>query len=168
MKKIETERKYVILKPDINVLMAEAEFTISKITQIYVADSEKTHRIRKRVYSDGRVEYTENTKRRISKMSVIEGEEEISSERFSELSLDIEPKTRPIEKTRMTFVRRGKIYEIDVYPEWQKCCILEVELESEDEVIEFPSFISVVKEVTGMREYSNHSMAFSFPPEPEQ
>ena len=168
MKKIETERKYVILKPDINVLMSEAEFTISEITQIYVADSEKTHRIRKRVYSDGRVEYTENTKRRISKMSVIEGEEEISSERFSELSLDIEPKTRPIEKTRMTFVRSGKVYEIDVYPEWQKCCILEVELESEDEVIEFPSFISVVKEVTGMREYSNHSMAFSFPPEPEQ
>lgn len=168
MKKIETERKYVILKPDINVLMSEAEFTISEITQIYVADSEKTHRIRKRVYSDGRVEYTENTKRRISKMSVIEGEEEISSERFSELSLDIEPKTRPIEKTRMTFVRSGKVYEIDVYPEWQKCCILEVELESENEVIEFPSFISVVKEVTGMREYSNHSMAFSFPPEPEQ
>ena len=114
MKKIETERKYVILKPSVSRLMQENGFTKSEITQIYVADSEKTHRIRKRVYSDGKIEYTENTKMRISKMSVIEGESEISEEQFKSLSAEIEPNTSPVKKTRLTFSRFGKVYEIDV------------------------------------------------------
>ena len=42
---------------------------------------------------------------------------------------------------------------------------MEVELESEDERMELPEFIRVIKDVTGLRDYSNHSMAHSFPAE---
>ncbi len=165
MKKIETERKYVIVKPDIALLRCEAGYTESKITQIYLIDEEKTHRIRKREYPDGVIEYTENTKRRISPMSVIEGEESISRERFSELSANIDPRTRPIEKTRVTFLYSGRIFEMDVYPFWERTAVLEVEIEREDERIDIPPFIKLVKDVTGIREYSNHSMAYRFPRE---
>ncbi len=163
MKKIETERKYVIIKPNVNVLMSQNGFTSSDITQIYLFDKDKTHRIRKRIYSDGKEEYTENTKRRISSLSSIETEEEISRERFCELERQIAPNSSAVQKTRITFSYSGKVFEVDIYSEWDNTCILEVELENENEQIDFPDFISVVRDVTGDRKYSNHSMAYEFP-----
>ena len=165
MKKIETERKYVIQKPDMTLISMEQGFAESKITQIYLSDREITHRIRRREYPGGRVEYTENTKRRISVMSVVEEESEISREEFERLSAMIDPKTQPVEKTRVTLSYSGRVLEIDIYPAWDNTCILEVEIDREDEEISLPSFIRLIKDVTGMREYSNHSMAYNFPPE---
>ena len=165
MKKIETERKYVIVKPDVNLLMSQNGFTSSDITQIYLFDKEKTHRIRKRVFSDGREEYTENTKRRISALSSIETEEEISCEKFCELMRQIAPNSSAVQKTRITFEYCNKVFEVDIYPKWDKTCILEVELENENEQIAFPDFINTVRDVTGDRKYSNHSMAYEFPKE---
>lgn len=165
MKKIETERKYVIQKPDIRILESQSGFTSSEIEQIYLLDSEKTHRIRKRVFTSGTVEYTENTKMRISLMSSVESEREIGENEYKELSLNIEPGSRAVIKRRITFEYLSKIFEIDIYPEWDKRCILEVELDSEDEKIEFPPFIKIIDDVTGKREYSNHRMAYKFPEE---
>ena len=141
MKQIETERKYIIEKPDISILQSKNNFTSSEIVQIYLSDSEKTHRIRKRVFADGCVQYTENTKRRISTMSSLETEREISEDEFLALSKNIEPHSQPVIKTRITFEYLSKTFEIDVYPRWKSTCILEVELPSEEEKIAFPSFI---------------------------
>ena len=165
MRKIETERKYVIEKPDIEALMSQNDFTSSEIEQIYLLDNEKTHRIRKRVFSNGTVEYTENTKMRISHMSSVESEREIGENEYKELSASIEPGSHAVIKRRVTFEYLSKVFEIDIYPEWQKCCILEVELESEEEKIDFPTFIKIIEDVTGNREYSNHRMAYKFPKE---
>ena len=168
MKKIETERKYIISKPDMSIVARQEHFTESDITQIYLVDTEQTHRIRKRVYGDGTVEYTENFKRRISSMSFVESEENISRELYEELRLKCDPKTIPLEKKRVTFFYLGKTIEIDIYPNWESTCILEVELDRECEDVSFPSFIRVMRDVTGMREYSNHSMAHRFPNEPTE
>ena len=98
-------------------------------------------------------------------MSCIENERKISAEEYSDLSLRIEDGARPLAKMRITFSFRGKTVEIDTYPEWGKTAILEVELEREDEDIELPEYITVVKDVTGEKAYSNHSMAHNFPKE---
>ena len=164
MQKIETERKYVILIPDRSLLVTMPNFTESEITQIYLEDEKATHRVRKRSYFD-RVEYTENVKLRIGKLSSAEREEEITQERFNILSKHIQTGTHPVIKRRSTFEYGGRILEIDVYPEWKSTCIMEIELESEDEVPSLPDFIRVVKEVTADRRFSNHSMSKSFPEE---
>ena len=167
MKKIETERKFIIEKPDIDILKFQKGFTSSEITQIYLTDSEKTHRIRKRSYSDGYTEYTENTKKRISQMSVIECESVISESEFNVLKSSIESGSSVLQKTRVTLDFLDKTLEIDIYPQWHRCAVLEVEIDREDEKIELPHFIKVIKDVTGFREYSNHSMAYKFPSEDE-
>ena len=167
MKKIETERKYIIKMPDISRIESEKGFTSSEIVQIYLSDSEMTHRIRKRVYRCGKEEYTENTKRRISAMSSVESEREISENEFLKLMENIEPHSRPLKKTRITFEFSSKILELDIYPEWKKTCILEVELEGENEKIVLPEFLEIIEDVTGKREYSNHRMSFEFPKEIE-
>ena len=162
---IETERKYVIEKPDIEILARQNGFTESEITQIYLNSELSTHRVRKRVFSDGRVELTENKKVRISRMSSEEYESEISKEAFLGLSQNIEIGSKPLYKTRRTFLYEGKVFELDYYHEWKNSCIMEVELSSEEEEIKLPPFIKILADVTGIREYSNHSMAHSFPEE---
>ena len=164
-KQIETERKYIIEMPDIDALRKMKDYTESEITQIYLIDDMgKTHRIRKREYKDKTVFY-ENIKTRISAMSVIEEEGEISDSRYLDLSKKIDPRSAPVYKKSITFAYGAHTLEIDIYPEWKKTAILEAELGSEDEIPDFPPEIKIILEVTGDKCYSNHSMSFGFPAE---
>ena len=162
---IETEKKYIIEKPNIKELERQNGLTESEITQIYLNSQIATHRVRKRSFSDGRVEFTENKKVRISRMSSEEYESEISESDFLELAKNIENGVRPLHKTRKTFLYGNKTIELDYYPEWENTCVMEIELESENESIEIPDFIKIIADVTGEREYSNHAMAHNFPKE---
>ena len=162
---IEIERKYVIAIPDISELQKEEGYTSSDIVQIYLKSSPRvTHRVRSRTRG-GVTKYTETQKMRISGMSAYEDEREITENEFLTLRENIDPDTKPIIKTRHTFLYRGQLFEIDVYPNWQRCAIMETELPSEDTVVEIPSFISIIKEVTGIKAYSNASMSRVFPSE---
>ena len=162
---IEIERKYIIKKPACSSLAAMPEYTERDITQIYL-DSPlgTTHRVRSEKY-EGKTVYTETKKIRIDKMSVNEIETEISESRFVELCQCIKLGTRPINKTRRSFVYNGQVFEIDIYGEWEHTCIMETELPSRDTVVEMPDFIEIVKEVTGIYGYSNAAMAENFPEE---
>ncbi|MBE6635654.1 MAG: hypothetical protein E7617_05595 [Ruminococcaceae bacterium] len=165
MKSIETEIKLIIEKPDAALICAMPDYTESEILQIYIASPDATHRVRRRAYSDGRVEYTENKKRRISKMSSVEEEREIGKSEFELLARSIESGASPVIKTRRTFSYGGRTVEIDSYPAWKNSCILEVELPSESDIPKLPECIRVLLDVTGDKKYSNHSMAHSFPEE---
>lgn len=162
---IETEYKFIIEKPDVETLKSMPDYTESKITQIYLASQNTTHRVRRREYSDGNVIYTENKKVRISKMSSTEFEREIDEAEYVALSRGIEDGAAPLFKIRRTFLYGGKTFELDFYDAWGKSCVMEVELEGEDEKIDFPPFIKILRDVTGNKSYSNHSMAHRFPEE---
>ena len=82
-----------------------------------------------------------------------------------ELSSGIEKGASPLWKIRRTFSLGGLVYELDYYDAWEKSCIMEVELPSESEKLAIPPFITVVRDVTGDKRYSNHSMAHLFPKE---
>ena len=162
---IEIERKYVISMPDICAMQSEEGYTSSDIEQIYLKSSPRvTHRVRCRT-KGGVTKYTETKKMRISGMSAIEDEREITENEFESLRESIDPDTTPIIKTRHTFVYRGQLFEIDIYPGWKSCAIMETELPSEDTEVEIPSFINIIKEVTGIKAYSNASMSRVFPKE---
>ena len=164
-KHIETERKYIIRKPDVKFLEGLEGYTVSEITQIYLSLSkEKTDRIRKRVFPS-RTDYTRTVKLRVDKMSNIENEREITEEEFTELSAYMREDTVPLSKTRHTFSYLGKTFEIDIYPYWERSCIMEVELDFSDRDVTLPPFIEIIREVTGDRTYSNALMSKSFPSE---
>ena len=164
---IETERKFIILMPDISKLADFKDYRADAIEQIYLpAEEGRTHRIRSRRTSDG-VIYTETEKIRISKSSAIEKEGEITEERFLSLRKEMLYGTAVINKTRHSFEYRGQVFEIDIYPEWKRTAIMEAELPDENASFEVPSEIKIVREVTGDRNYSNAGMARVFPPEDE-
>ncbi len=162
---IEIERKYIIKMPDTEKLKSAEEYTVSEIEQIYLNSSPQiTHRIRKR--KKGKITtYTETKKIRIDRVSAYEDEREISASEYETLSKNARRNTRPVRKVRHTFVYENQLFEIDVYPKWKSICIMETELRRRDERVRFPSFIKIIKEVTGEREYSNAKMAECFPKE---
>ena len=162
---VEIERKYIIAMPDIDILSCQPEYTRSEITQIYIKSAPgETHRVRRRAYSD-RVCFYETQKMRLDHISSTEIEGEISPERFDELALGMIEGTKPVVKTRHTFLYVGHTFEIDVYPEWRSTAIMETELRSREERAQMPEFIKILREVTGEKTYSNASMASAFPPE---
>lgn len=162
---IEIERKYVIELPDFSRLREMSGYTVSEITQIYMPTVlGVSHRVRRRITREGTV-YTETKKQRIDAMSAYEDEREIDESRYEALVGMRDTALRPITKHRHTFEYRGQLFEIDVYPEWKKSCIMETELDERTRTVEMPDFIRVIRDVTGMREYSNHSMAAQFPKE---
>ena len=162
---IEIEKKYIIKMPNISILKVQTGYTESSILQIYLPCAEgETRRIRKRVRA-GEATYTETRKIRIDKMSSNEIEREITESEFSLLSQNILESTRPIEKTRYTFIYKEQLFEIDVYPEWKHTAIMETELDSRERTVDFPQFLEIVKDVTGDKSYSNRGMSHTFPKE---
>ena len=58
---------------------------------------------------------------------------------------------------RLTY--QNQYFEIDVYPFWQDKAIMEIELSNQDEKIEFPKEIKVIREVTDDDNYKNANLA---------
>lgn len=162
---IEIERKFVIAMPEPEALSSRDGYTSSDIDQTYlVSEPHVTRRVRARSYGD-RTVYTETKKVRIDKSSAYEDERTLTEAEYLSLLSEIVPGTVTLRKTRHTFTYKGRVFEVDVYPEWKRSCILEVELERADEVIEMPDFIDVIDEVTGDKRYSNAAMSREFPKE---
>lgn len=164
---VEIERKYIIKMPCEQILAEQDEYNKSEILQIYLPSvAGETHRIRRRVYSDKTV-CTETRKIRLDRMSSTEIEGEIDEQRFLALSENILECSSPITKTRHTFVYCGQLFEIDVYPAWKNTAIMETELDAREREVEIPSFLEIVREVTGDKAYSNAGMSRHFPAEDE-
>lgn len=162
---VEIERKYIIAKPSLDYISTLDGYTASAITQTYLlSDAGVSSRVRRREFESG-VIYTETKKIRIDGMSAIEDEREISESEYRMLLSCRDTSLNPIHKVRYTFTNEGKTFEVDVYPEWKSTAIMEIELDEYDEKFTVPGFIKIIKEVTGERRYSNHSMAKSFPEE---
>lgn len=156
---IETEHKYIIKMPSLEALSEMAGYYSDDIVQIYIpSEIGATHRIRSR-RGRGRVIYTETEKIRIDKMSSVENEREIGESEFIALSKTMLEGTRPVVKTRHTFEYRAQIFEVDVYPEWDKFAIMEAEVQDARVTFDIPDAIEVVREVTGDGRYSNASIS---------
>ncbi len=161
---VETERKFLIIRPDTDILDMQTGVRRLEITQTYLEYEGVTERRIRKITENGRVTYVHTRKTPISgsKLSRLEEECEISEEEY--LSLMKECITE-LSKIRYAFPYAGHIIEIDIYPheiggdELEGYAVLEAELESADEIIEFPHFITIVEELTGTRKFSNKAMA---------
>ena len=70
------------------------------------------------------------------------------------------PNKRTIHKLRRCFVWNNRYFELDTFVEPQlPHLLLEIEDVSEEEVLEFPPFLKVVKEVTNDPNYYNANLA---------
>ena len=157
---MEIERKYLIARPDLQMLEQMPNCERVDIVQTYLKsdDPSEERRIRQRG-SNGNYIYFMTRKRKATGIKRVEIEERLSQEEYISLIVEADPAYRPIHKERYCLSANGLYYEIDIYPEWKDKAIMEIELHSEDQEIVFPDEIDVIREVTGDPAYSNHELA---------
>lgn len=162
---IEIESKYVVEMPNIEELLHKFGATKVDILQYYLIPENEGEELRLRQRGiDGGYIYV-LTKKRGRGKSRIETEKRIPHQKFLELLMRVDTSLRPIRKVRYCFVYKNLYFELDVYPFWNKQAILEIELSSEDQSIELPDFIKVVREVTEDDSYKNYQIAREIPEE---
>lgn len=166
--KPEIERKWLIDRPSEALLAAQPDAAPSQIVQTYLlAEQGLSRRIRART-ADGITVCTRTTKRRIDAMTADEDEAIISADEYRALLAQADPACRPIEKTRWCIPYAGQLLEIDLYPFWPHQAVLEIELPSPDAAVCLPPWLTVRREVTGNRIYSNHSLSRAIPNEDDE
>ena len=161
----EIERKFLIRRPEQAYLEASGEST--EILQTYlIGEPGETTRVRKRWKGD-EVRYILTVKSRVSAMRQIEREREVSEAEYERLLEKADPDRKPVRKQRWVVDYHGQRFEIDLFPFWKKQAYLELELRDEDQKIEFPPALDVIREVTGDARYTNRALARAIPEEDE-
>ena len=149
------ERKYIV------ELTGEIPNCIeSEITQTYlVAEPGCEVRLRCRGWQ-GKNVYVHTTKKNISDTEQLETERQISKNLYSSLLQQADPYRQMIQKTRMSFIWKGQYFELDKFHKPVKgLMILETKGIAEKESVNFPPFIKVLQDITGMQKYYNYNIA---------
>ena len=100
-------------------------------------------------------------------MKRVETERRINQAEYLTLLMNADTALKQIRKTRYCLSFSNQYLEVDIYPFWQQCAILEIELSEENQEIIFPDFIQVIREVTSDLRYTNHALAENIPKESE-
>ena len=156
---LEIERKYLIKIPDLEKI--ERSFEVKKYTiiQTYLESSgREERRVRKRSCDDV-TEYFYTEKVFLTSVSRIENEKIITKSEYESFLLDKKKDTPPVEKIRYVIPWEDHFVEIDIYSFSDDYCTAEIELKDENDSVQLPPFLEVIKEVTGIKEYSNSHIA---------
>lgn len=155
----EIERKFLIEHPDIALLEKQPNCQKVEIIQTYLrSDENKEIRIRQRG-TQGSYIYFKTVKKYVTPTTRVEMEERLSEKEYLKLLMEADTSMHQIRKTRYCLSENGQYFEIDLYPFWKDQAIVEIELLSEEQEIQLPSFLHVIKEVTDDDSYKNASLA---------
>ena len=158
-KPYEIERKFLIKYPNLDVLNNSKLFKKSEIIQTYlISTKDEETRIRQSGLN-GYFTYTKTTKKKLSGIRRIEIEKRITKDEYLNLLLQIDTSKKQIRKTRYRFVYNNQYFEVDIYPFWKDRAIMEIELKNENQKVQIPDFIEVIKEVTDDDNFKNSSLA---------
>ena len=149
------ERKYVV------ELVGEIPHCIeSEITQTYlVAEPGCEVRLRRRAWQ-GKNVYVHTTKKNLANGEELVTERQIRSNLYQSLLQQADPYRQEIQKTRKSFIWKGQYFELDNFQRpVSGLMILETKGITEQEAVNFPPFIKVVKDVTGDAHYYNYNIA---------
>ena len=130
-----------------------------EIIQTYLkSDNDDEIRIRQRGIN-GNYIYFKTIKKKIDNLKRVEIEKRLSQSEYLDLLMDADPTKRPIRKTRYCLVYKNQYFEIDLYPFWDDKAIVEIELNDENQDIELPKQLKLIKEVTNDLNYKNSALA---------
>ncbi len=162
----EIESKFIIRMPDLAQLERMPNCKKVEIIQTYLISHDPNVELRIRQRGrDGSYIYIKTAKTTVSNGKRIETEQRITKDEYLRLLMDADTSLRQIRKNRYCLTENNLYFEIDVYPFWEHQAILEVQLNSSEQHVVFPPYLTILREVTHDHSYKNHSLARSIPPE---
>jgi CYTH domain-containing protein len=156
-KNYEIERKFLVEFPDVEKLDVRKRIGIK---QTYLSDGESHSQRRvRRLDENGRVYYTYTEKVFLTPVTREENECTIELEDYKRLLKEAKKEFKPVEKVRYAFNYHDQLFELDTYPFSDKLAIMELELKSAEQEIDFPDNVRVIKDVSADKRYSNSALA---------
>ncbi len=164
---LEIERKFLI-KPPLTFqnmkLVWHHAITVEHIYQLYLrSDKGVTRRLRVlSEFGSKEYKYIHTIKTNVASGINEEDEKEISLDEYQEWGSSVyrDMAKAPIFKTRYTFNYKNQVFELDLFEkELEGLAVLEIELDSMDDKVELPPFLSIAREVTHDEKYRNSKMA---------
>jgi len=155
-KSLEIERKFLIEYPDIDLLTKNYIMCPVDIAQYYIKNESANERVRKRGNKDHAM-YFHTIKKRLSDTTRLEIESRISEEEYLKTIEGMTSK-KYITKTRYLIYYKKRYFEMDIFPFWDDKALLEIELEDENEFVEYPDLINIIKEVSDDDSYNNSNL----------
>ena len=156
---VENKRRFLIEYPDIAWLEKNPTCRRVEIIQTYlVSQNDEEVRVRQSG-SKGHYVYYRTSRRSIPGQKAIEVERRLTNNEYLTLLMDADTSRRQIRKTRFCLTYKNQSFEIDVYPFWQKQAIAEIELTGDTADVSFPEEITVIREVTGDKDYETSALS---------
>ncbi len=156
-KAYEIEKKFLVDFPELNKLNVTRRIEILQ-TYLNNGENQAQRRVRKIIENDN-LKFTYTEKLFLTAVVRQEMEYEINRAEYERLIVQAREDCAPIEKVRYCFAFRDQLFELDTYPFSDKLAILELELNSPEQLITFPDNVNVIKEVTDDGLYSNAALA---------
>lgn len=155
----EIERKFLIEYPDIKWLNSYKKCERIEIIQTYLkSNTDDEIRIRQRGIN-GNYLYFKTIKKNINNIKRIETEQRLTKEEYLDLMMQVDTSKKQIRKTRYCLLYKNQYFEIDIFPFWKDKAILELELSHENDEINPPKQLKIIKEVTHDKRYKNYNLA---------
>ena len=102
-------------------------------------------------YPDGSYVYVQSVKKRVSETEFIETERQISPYQYVTLLQQADPSRKTLRKIRKNFVWEKQYFELDTFLDRDDgISILEIAGVKDPDAINFPPFVKVVRDVTGV------------------
>lgn len=161
-KPVEKFYKYLVEVDDefLDRIKSEQNYSNMHIEQYYLASTDGTERrIRRRIrngnelYSFSKVNYLSTNER-------VKSDEVLSSRQYYAYKSDIDPKLKPINKERYSFIKDNLFYKLDVFDFDTSKGILSAQV-NDEQTVELPKYVKLIKEVTNDVNYKNYHLAQS-------
>ena len=151
----ESQKKYLIKKPDVDYLNKLNNCNKVKVIEIFL-NSDKNH-ITNLIQRGINSNYT-YSKISKNKDKNVETETRLTQDAFIDNLTNIDTSKKIIIKDRYCITINSIYYEIDIYEHLKDYAICEVEI-TKDEELNLPSFIEVIKDITAHEEYTDYYFA---------
>ncbi|MBP5577976.1 MAG: hypothetical protein J6X56_00620 [Ruminococcus sp.] len=156
-KNYEIERKFLVEFPDVSELDVKRRIGIVQ-TYLRSGVNGSQRRVRS-VDENGCVKYTYTEKVFLSPVTREENEYEISGDEYRRLLGEHRTDCPQVIKVRYCFDYHDQLFELDTYPFSDNLAIMELELSSPEQTIDFPDNVKVLRDVSADRRYSNAALA---------
>jgi len=160
-KPIEVFKKYLVEVDEdtIEKIKAEQNLMSVKITQNYlISNGAVERRIRKRE-KNGNTLYYYSESQTISTRERIKKDRILSERQYFEYINDIDKDIPAIEKDRYSFIYKDHFFKLDIFDFDKSKGLLNIQMPDNENEVEIPEYIKVIKDVTDNLDYKNHSLA---------
>lgn len=154
---IENKRRFLVKLPTDEELSKAGKITKTSIMQMYLDSDDPTLERRVRQLGDGQsFTYYYTEKRDISGTSRAKSGRKISQKEYVSFLMNGKKRVR---KDRYCFVYNNQYFKLDIYPDWTREAILQIEATSENQNVELPDWVNLIREVTDDPVYKNKNLA---------